>query len=127
MKYYENGFYLEQNADKTRYEITDEYWQELMDLQSQGKEITTGENGKPVAVDHISTPQELAETELLELTQWFDNEYSYKEQKYNRLIALEKLTDDGKDPAQVLKELYLLAEENRKAIQQLEKEIKGDK
>lgn len=44
MKYWEDGFYLEQNKDKTRIEITDEKWQELLNEQSQGKEIYC-ENG----------------------------------------------------------------------------------
>lgn len=39
MKYWENGFYREQNADGTRLEITDERWQELLKEQSLGKEI----------------------------------------------------------------------------------------
>lgn len=120
MKYWENGFYLEQNANKTRYEITNEYWQELLDLQSQGKEISTSENGKPIAIDHISTPKELAETELLELKNWFDKEYSQKEQKLRRLNTLQIYTDDLKQPYNELLILYKVAETKRKRIQELE-------
>ena len=39
MKYWENGFYLEQNEERTRLEVTDERWQELLNEQSLGKEI----------------------------------------------------------------------------------------
>ena len=117
MKYYENGFYLEQNADKTRYEITDEYWQELLDQQSQGKEITTGENGKPIAIEHISTPQELAETELYELENWFTN-YDLQVKQYERATRLgetfdksiELLDNEARDKAIRIKELRKLLE-----------------
>jgi len=78
-------------------------------------------SNKLVIEDYEETPpQELAKKELYEIEQWFETTYTQKEQKYNRLITLGKLTDDGKDPAQVLKELYLLAEKNRKIIQDLE-------
>ena len=39
MKYWDNGFYREQNANGTRLEVTDERWQELLKEQSLGKEI----------------------------------------------------------------------------------------
>ena len=39
MKYWDNGFYREQNANGTRLDITDERWQELLKEQSLGKEI----------------------------------------------------------------------------------------
>lgn len=50
MKYWENGFYLEQNADGTRLEITDKRWQELLKEQSLGKEIRLV-NGELVATE----------------------------------------------------------------------------
>lgn len=117
MKYWENGFYLEQNADKTRYEITDEYWQELLDLQSQGKEITTDKNGKPIAVDHISTPQELAQSELYELEQWFNN-YDLQVKQYERATRLgetfdkdiKMLDNEAREKASRVKELRKLLE-----------------
>ena len=59
--------------------------------------------------------------EHAELLLWFDREYGYKEQKLRRLIALNKLTDDGKDASKALIELYNEAEEKRKRIQELEK------
>jgi len=90
MNYYDGitkGFYLEQNENKTRYEITDEYWQELLDLQSQGKEITTDKNGNPIAIDHIITPQELAKKELYEIEQWFER-YDLQVKQYQRCVRL---------------------------------------
>lgn len=123
MMYWENGFYLEQNADKTRYEITDKYWQELLDLQSQGKEITTDKNGKPIVVEHILTPQELAQSELYELKNWYDITYTQHEQKYRRLHSLGKLTDEGANPYDELIKLYSEAEIKRARIQELERII----
>lgn len=69
MKYWENGFYLEQNENKTRYKILDEYWQELIIAQSKGKEITTDETGKPIAVEHIATKKELTQNKIFQLKQ----------------------------------------------------------
>lgn len=118
MKYYwENGFYTEQNANNSRYEITEEYWQELLDQQSQGKEITTGEYGKPIAIEHISTPQELAQTELYELKNWFDN-YDMQVKQYERATRLgetfdksiEMLDNEAKEKAIRIKELRKLVE-----------------
>lgn len=39
MKYWDNGFYLEQNNENTRLEITDDLWKNLLEEQSKGKEI----------------------------------------------------------------------------------------
>ena len=52
MKYWENGFYREQNADGTRLEITDERWKELLTEQSLGKEIRLV-NGKLLATEPV--------------------------------------------------------------------------
>lgn len=49
MKYWENGFYLEQNEEETRLEVTDERWQELLNAQSAGGKIKF-ENGKLIVV-----------------------------------------------------------------------------
>lgn len=59
--------------------------------------------------------------ELSALTSWFDVDYTRKEQKYNRLIALGKKTDEGADANIELVKLYVEAEEKRKKIQELEK------
>ena len=62
MKYWENGFYLEQNDNSTRKEITDERWQELLNEQSNGMEVYTREDGYPDVKEHIAT---LEETKLM--------------------------------------------------------------
>lgn len=62
--------------------------------------------------------------ELSALTTWFDTYYAQHEQKYNRLIALERECDDGSDPADKLIELYKEAETRRKRIQELENLLK---
>lgn len=66
------------------------------------------------------TEEELAQNELFDLKYWFDNIYTYKEQKYRRLIALNKLDDDGIDGQTKLNKLYKEAEEKRTKIQELE-------
>ena len=65
MKFWENGFYLEQNKENSRVQITDEEWQNLLNAQSNGKEIVTGENGRPVAIEHITTDEEKSKVEVL--------------------------------------------------------------
>ena len=60
MKYWKNGFYLTQIEDSV--EITDEYWQELLDGQSQGKQIVSNEDGYPILADPPApTIEELAQ------------------------------------------------------------------
>ena len=65
------------------------------------------------------TEQEKAQIRIEELKSWFENEYSYKEQKYRRLLALDKADDDGIAAEIKLRDLYLEAEEKRKQIQEL--------
>ena len=57
MKYWKEGFYPTQIEGSV--EITDEYWQELLDAQSQGKQITTDKNGEPVALFPTVTTDQL--------------------------------------------------------------------
>ena len=52
MKYWENGFYLEQNEERTRLEVTDERWKELLTEQSLGKEIRLV-NGELLATEPV--------------------------------------------------------------------------
>lgn len=66
---------------------------------------------------------EVAQKEYMRLTTWFDTTYTYKEQKYRRLIALNKTDDDGGDCTQKLQALYAEAEQKRQRIQQLEKQL----
>jgi len=65
--------------------------------------------------------KETLKQKMSQLKSWFDTYYTQHEQKYNRLIALERECDDGSDPADKLIELYQEAERNRKKIQELEK------
>lgn len=62
-------------------------------------------------------------SEKTQLIEWFNTEYTYKEQKYRRLIALNKADDDGIDGNTKLLALYNEAEEKRARIQELEKVI----
>lgn len=62
--------------------------------------------------------------EKLELLSWFDIYYTQHEQKYRRLQAIGKLTDEGHDPLTELLNLYAEAEKKRarlKEIEELEK------
>lgn len=120
MKYWENGFYLEQNKEKTRTEITDEYWQELLTGQSKGKIIVSNENNYPILKDYEPSQKELDQQEYTMLVDWFNNNYTYKEQKLRRLYTLKINCDDGTDPYNQLLLLYKQAEEKRKRIQELE-------
>lgn len=123
MKYWENGFYLEQNEDNTRTAITDENWQELLQGQSNGKIIVDNGSKYPILKDYIPTQQEINKQQYYNLVDWFNYEYSYKEQKFRRLITLGRYDDDGVDPQIKLTKLYQEAEEKRKQIQNLEKII----
>lgn len=85
-------------------------------------EITADEKGRRF---QIQTIPELPEKEQLcqehsNLINWFDSEYTYKEQKYRRLVMLNKVDDDGVDASVKLTSLYEEAEEKRARIQELE-------
>ena len=62
--------------------------------------------------------------EMFNIQIWFDTYYAQHEQKYRRLVAMGKLTDDKKDPNQQLLTLYAEAEEKRKRIQEIEALLK---
>lgn len=66
-------------------------------------------------------------SELEQLYYWFDIDYTRKTQKYNRLIALQKLDDSGENPTALLNALYAEAEVKRKRIQDLKEVIKDEK
>ena len=80
------------------------------------------ENGKRFQIVELPTPtqEELNQQEYYELKDWFNNIYSYKEQKYRRLIFLGKADDDNIDAQSKLEELYQEAEIKRTRIQELE-------
>ena len=66
--------------EKTVDKIVDEKTQELI-RDAESKKIESEiENGKLIAIDHISTPKELAQTELFELENWF-NDYDLRRSK----------------------------------------------
>lgn len=56
MKYWKEGFYLNQIEGSV--EIEDDYWQELLNGQSQGKQIISDETGYPILADHPALSQE---------------------------------------------------------------------
>ena len=64
-KYWKQGFYDELQEGSV--EITEEYWQELLDGQSSGKEIRENESGYPVLVDHEYTLDELKEMKIADI------------------------------------------------------------
>lgn len=66
-----------------------------------------------------------SDKKLVKLKTWFNTTYRYKDEKYNRLIILGKLDDDGVSPEIKRKELYEEAENVRKEIQSLEEELKN--
>ena len=70
----------------------------------------------------LYTQKELNQNKLNKLTNWFNTTYRYKHEKYTRLIALNKLDDDGVDPNKKLLALYEEAEDVRRQIQELEEE-----
>lgn len=53
-------------------EMSFEEFDRLMCEQSQGKELKV-ENGQVVAVEHVTTQEELNAQRLIELKKWFDN------------------------------------------------------
>lgn len=88
-------------------------------------EIGTDENGMRYQIQEVPKPtdKELEQQEIKELKMWFDIEYSRKEQKYNRLISLNKADDDGISASEKLNQLYEEAEIKRARIQELEELI----
>lgn len=55
--YWKQGFYCEPVDGAV--EITEEYWQELLFAQSQGKLISEDESGYPIAIDYVATIDEV--------------------------------------------------------------------
>ena len=77
MKYWKQGFYL--TPQKDSFEIEDEYWQELLDGQSQGKQIISNEDGYPILADPPSPSQsELDAREIASLKAYLSStDYIY--------------------------------------------------
>lgn len=99
-------------------ELTEQEFDFLMCEQAKGKELKVVD-GTIVAVDNVVSDEELLADRITALKQWFDYEYTYKEQKFRRLLALDKCDDDGIAAEIKLRDLYLEAEEKRKQIQEL--------
>ena len=73
MKYWKQGFYDEPIEGSV--EITDEYWQSLLDGQSDGKEIVEDVNGRPILQEHIFTLEEVKEHTLYNIQRYDKSEY----------------------------------------------------
>ena len=71
------GFYLNQIEGSTP--IEDDYWQELLDGQSQGKQIASDEDGYPILADPPSPSQsELDAQEIASLKAYLSStDYIY--------------------------------------------------
>lgn len=65
MKYWYKGFYDEFVADSV--EITEEYYLELLEGQSKGKEIHENDEGIPILVEHQYTFDEIRSAKILEI------------------------------------------------------------
>ena len=63
--YWKNGFYDKPLEGSV--EISVEYWQELLDGQSSGKEIKENTDGYPILVEHEYTIDELKEMKIAEI------------------------------------------------------------
>lgn len=72
--------------DNEPIEITEEYFNSLMNEQAKGKDLKVI-NGEVVAVEHIPTQKELLEKELKELLTWFE-EYDKQTIQYQRCQRL---------------------------------------
>lgn len=59
--------------------------------------------------------------QIREIEEWFNTYYTIHEQKYRRLISLNKMTDTGTSPTTELINLYELAEQKRMQLQSIEK------
>ncbi len=76
MKYYKQGFHLNHIEGST--EITDEYWQELLEGQSQGKQIVSDEQGYPILMDYVPSQEELDAQEIDRLKAYLaETDYIY--------------------------------------------------
>lgn len=88
------------------------------------QEISRDKNNKRrFQIQEIPKPTEevLISQEINELKDWFSSIYTYQEQKYRRLMTLDKKDDDGLSGEKKLYELYEEAEIKRARIQELEK------
>ena len=90
------------------------------------KEIKRDSNGeRQFKIVEIPAPSETEklQNEINELKSWFNTYYTEHEQKYRRLITLNKTDDDEVDGQTKLITLYEEAEQKRARIQELEARI----
>lgn len=87
------------------------------------REVSKEEYENYLSTINVPTQKDINKNKIAELKQWFDTEYRYKDEKYNRLIVLGKTDDDGVSAEVKRKDLYEEAEKVRKQIQELEKLI----
>lgn len=80
--YWKNGFY--EDPQEGSVEITVEYWKQLIDGQSFGKEIKENESGYPVLVEHEYSLEEYKEMKIAEIN------------AYNKSDSVNSLMLDGK-------------------------------
>lgn len=55
--YWKDGFY--DTYEEGRIEITKEYWQQLLEEQTNGKEIISNEEGYPIAINRIESVEDI--------------------------------------------------------------------
>ena len=66
MKYWKQGFYDEPIEGSV--EIEDDYYHELLEGQSSGKEIYEGKNGYPILVEHEYNTSEIRDMKVSEIS-----------------------------------------------------------
>lgn len=71
------------------------------------------------------TEKELKEQAISELEFWFVETYEVLFQKYLRKASLGLTLNDGSDPQEKLRELYLLAESKASTLHNLREELKN--
>ena len=102
--------------------LDEEYSQRAEFCNNSGKyhieEIEADEKGRRFKI--VENEDKSLQNEYYELLEWFDEYYSVHEQKYRRLMLLNKKDDDGSNASDELITLYELAEQKRARIQELE-------
>lgn len=104
-------------------ELTEPQYREYQEKTKQGYKANITINNDVVEITYVENKKKTYIKELQEIKKWFNTYYTEHEQKYNRLIALNKTLDDGTSPQDALNSLYSQAEEKRKQYQDLETEL----
>lgn len=93
MKYWEKGFY--EQPMEGAVEISDEYYMELLNGQSAGKEIYEDSSGMPFLADHQYTIEELKEMKIAEIESFDKSETVNSFLLDGTLVWLDKATRVG--------------------------------